>query len=103
MATIPNPSPKSYQKYLKPGALAKLRDSKITLSRHNNRRETHNSLSRLLSSPSFSPIQQDQFLNHDNTVPCFLLPIYLRRPCCLLRRKLFPVTPTFTLTDTYQF
>ncbi|KAG4954624.1 hypothetical protein AAZX31_14G153300 [Glycine max] len=106
MSTSPHPnrSPRLFHKYLKPGALAKLRDSKITSSRHiNNRITTQTSLSQLLLSPSSSPIQQNQPLNQDIGVPCFTPPIYLNRPHCLVRKKLFAVTPSFTHTDSYQF
>ncbi|KAG4976310.1 hypothetical protein JHK86_035784 [Glycine max] len=92
-------SPRLFHKFLKPGALAKLRDSKITSSRHKiNRRITQISLSHLLlssspssssSSSSSSSIQQDQPLNQDNGIPCFTPPIYPNRPRCLVRKKLF--------------
>ncbi|KAG4383418.1 hypothetical protein AAZX31_13G066700 [Glycine max] len=106
-------SPRLFHKFLKPGALAKLRDSKITSSRHKiNRRITQISLSHLLlssspssssSSSSSSSIQQDQPLNQDNGIPCFTPPIYPNRPRCLVRKKLFAVTPNFTHPETYQF
>ncbi|TKY56192.1 hypothetical protein E2542_SST20634 [Spatholobus suberectus] len=101
----PKRCPRCYHKYLKPGALAKLRDSKIT-ARHNNRRTTQIFLSELLLSPTSasSPTQQDQSLNEDNGVPCFAPPICLsHRPRCLLRKKLFAFTPSFTHAETYQF
>ncbi|KAL2317769.1 hypothetical protein Fmac_031645 [Flemingia macrophylla] len=102
----PRRSPRLYQQYLKPGALAKLRDSKITNRR---RKIMQNSLSDqlLLFTPtSSSPTQQqDQpFINQENGIPCFDPPLYLNRPNCLTRKKLFAVNPTFTNTDdTYRF
>lgn len=96
-------------KYLKPGALAKLRDSKIA-----NRRHRHAYISTLLSqhlshsqlSPS-SPSQNEQQRspNHANGIPCFAPTLgFMSRPHCLSRKKLFAVTPVFTPThDTTTF
>ncbi|TKY45365.1 hypothetical protein E2542_SST20631 [Spatholobus suberectus] len=99
----PRRSPRLYHKYVKPGALAKLRDSKITA-----RRTSQISLSEMLlltpTSPSSPTIQQEyQPLNQDTGVPCFTSPVSLNRPGCLRRKKLFAVTPSFTPTDTYEF
>ncbi|KEH19821.1 hypothetical protein MtrunA17_Chr8g0362551 [Medicago truncatula] len=95
----PNSSSPSPRRYLKPGALAKLRDSKkIKASRKLQNQINLLDLSQLspTSSPS-SPPQQ----NLDNVVPCFNPTI--NRPRCLARKKLFAVTPVFTEhTDTYM-
>nr|KYP44577.1 hypothetical protein KK1_033924 [Cajanus cajan] len=90
-------TPKCHHKYLKPGALAKLRDSKIAINR------TTNYL--FLSQLSSPPAQHHHTLHHQNdAVPSFHPPIYLRRPRCLLRKKLFAVAPSFTHADhTYRF
>ncbi|CAJ1971843.1 unnamed protein product [Sphenostylis stenocarpa] len=85
-------------KYIVPGTLAKMRDSKIT----RNRRPTQVSSSLVSLTPS-STFQQDQPLNQDNGVPCFALPLYYTQPTCFNRKKLFAVTPTFTPIDTHQF
>ncbi|CAJ1971845.1 unnamed protein product [Sphenostylis stenocarpa] len=102
----PRRSPRLFHKYLKPGALAKLRDSKIK-ERHNQRATNKNSLHEALlltpTSPS-SPTQNDyQPLNQDNGVPCFTSPVNFNNPSCLRRKKLFAITPTFTHTDESQF
>ncbi|KAK7301301.1 hypothetical protein RJT34_12162 [Clitoria ternatea] len=93
----PNRSPRNYHKYLKPGALAKLRDSKI-IAKHASK-SSQIFLSQLLLSPTFT----QQPLNEDNGIPCFAPTVNLNRPSCLRRRKLFAVTPTFTIPDTHQF
>ncbi|KAJ1384395.1 hypothetical protein SESBI_42584 [Sesbania bispinosa] len=104
-----NSSPnRCYHRYLKPGALAKLRDSKITSKHTITSRTQHIALSQLLlplASPS-SPTQQEQPLNEDNGIPCFdsTVNLLINRPRCLTRKKLFAVTPFFThSTDTYNF
>ncbi|KAG5110983.1 hypothetical protein JHK82_040206 [Glycine max] len=86
-------------KYLIPGVLAKLRDSKIT----NNRRITQISASDELVLVPPASTQQDQTLNQENRIPSFALPTYHNRPSCLNRKKkLFAVTPTFTPANTHQ-
>ncbi|KAK7301302.1 hypothetical protein RJT34_12163 [Clitoria ternatea] len=100
----PKRSPINYLRFLKPGALAKLRDSKIT-ARHASR-SSQISLSQLLLSPTspFSPTQQGQLpLNEEDGIPCFAPIINLNRTRCLHRKKLFAVTPVFTHIDTYRF
>ncbi|KAK7321070.1 hypothetical protein VNO77_31238 [Canavalia gladiata] len=105
MKSTPKRSPRCYHKYLKPGALAKLRESKIK-ARLASRTNQKLLFKGLLSpaSPS-SPIQEEeQPLNQDNGIPCFDLPfINLNGPRSLVRKKLFAVTPSFTQPDTYQF
>ncbi|KAK7385226.1 hypothetical protein VNO78_30940 [Psophocarpus tetragonolobus] len=91
-AFSPRRSPRLFHKYLKPGALAKLRDSKIK-ARHNQRTQMSRSETLLLT-----PSSPTQHYNEDNGVPSFTFPV--NRPCCLRRKKLFAVTPTFTHTDT---
>lgn len=92
---------KTPYRYLKPGALAKLRDSKIS-AKHASR-----TLSQLMSpSTPISPIQNEQHqLNIDNMIPCFAPTVdFTHRPRSLARKKLFAVTPIFTPhTDTYRF
>ncbi|RDX87230.1 hypothetical protein CR513_31330, partial [Mucuna pruriens] len=97
----PRRSPRLYNKYLKPGALAKIRDSKIR-AKQNKKISVSELLLLTPTSPS-SPIQQDQPLNQDYGIPSFASPITVNRPTCLRRRKLFAVTPSFTPADAYDF
>ncbi|KAK7321072.1 hypothetical protein VNO77_31240 [Canavalia gladiata] len=96
--STPKRSPRCYHKYLKPGALAKLRESKIKARLAS--RTNQSLLFQCLLSPS-SPIQEEeQPLNQDNGIPCFAPPsINLNRPRCLVRKKLFAVTPHFIHPD----
>ncbi|CAL5196926.1 unnamed protein product [Lathyrus oleraceus] len=91
----------SPRKYLKPGALAKLRDSNKVKSN----RKMQNQMN-LLDLSQLSPITPNSSLppqNLDNVVPCFD-PTFINRPRCLSRKKLLAVTPIFTEhTDTYLF
>jgi len=101
----PRRSPRLFHKYLKPGALAKIRDSKIKA--RNNQRAAKISLYEALlltpTSPS-SPIQDDDHLLNQNIgVPCFISTVNFTSPSCLRRKKLFAVTPTFTHADESQF
>ncbi|CAJ2655428.1 unnamed protein product [Trifolium pratense] len=94
---------KTPHRYLKPGALAKLRDSKIT-ARNTSSRRFHEDISFSQLSPitpNISPNQNDQ----ENMVPSFdSHASFTNRPRCLARKKLFAVTPSFTpQTDTYPF
>lgn len=98
-----SPSPmKTYHRYLKPGALAKLRDSKITSRNAYSRRRIYNMCFSQLSSPT-TPTSPTQ--NEENMIPCFAPHISLiNRPRCIARKKLFAVAPVFTPhTDTYPF
>ncbi|KAG4383414.1 hypothetical protein AAZX31_13G066500 [Glycine max] len=104
----PRRSPRLFNKYMKPGALAKLRDSKINAARNNQQRTTTTTqiiaLSEMLLLTPTSPSSPTQQYNEDNGVPCFDSAVNLHRPGCLSRKKLFAVTPTFTHTDTnYHF
>ncbi|KAK7290353.1 hypothetical protein RIF29_04702 [Crotalaria pallida] len=99
------PSPK---KYLKPGALTKLRNSRITATFHRYAaRNNVSSLSQLLLTPnslSSSSTEGEQLSpNQDNGVPCFAQRVNFHRPQCLTRKKLFAVTPVFTEADTHHF
>ncbi|CAL5196925.1 unnamed protein product [Lathyrus oleraceus] len=91
----------SPRKYLKPGALAKLRDSNKIKSNKKLRNQMN-----LLDLSRLSPITPNSFLppqNLDNVVPCFDT-TFINRPRCLRRKKLWAVTPIFTEhTDTYLF
>ncbi|KAL2317771.1 hypothetical protein Fmac_031647 [Flemingia macrophylla] len=82
--------------------LPKLGDSKITNRR---RKMMQNSFSDQLL--LFTPHRHhppNNRINQENGVPCFDPSLYLNRPNCLTRKKLFAVNPTFTSADdTYQF
>ncbi|CAL0301352.1 unnamed protein product [Lupinus luteus] len=98
-STSSSPSPRT-MRYLKPGALAKLRDSKVTATNHRYNLRKFTSLSQLLltpisPSPSMEGEQQDS-PNQDNGVPCFTSRVDFNRPRSLTKKKLFAVTPTFT-------
>ncbi|TMW93445.1 hypothetical protein EJD97_011676 [Solanum chilense] len=83
----------SYYTYLKPGALAQIRNSKITAK------------SKVLNNPktlivmnlqtSDSEIGVSQPAPIMESVPCFNLKIKSNRPCCLQRKKLSAVAPIF--------
>ncbi|KAK2408329.1 hypothetical protein P8452_70155 [Trifolium repens] len=101
----PNSSSPSPRRYLKPGALAKLRDSKKIKATRKLQNQMNNllDLSQLSpSTPTSSPSPPPQ--NFDNVVPCFdsTIDTFINRPRCLARKKLFAVTPVFNEhTDTY--
>ncbi|QCE00366.1 hypothetical protein DEO72_LG7g1656 [Vigna unguiculata] len=100
----PRRSPRLFHKYLKPGALAKIRDSKIK-ARNSHRAEKISLYEALLLTPtsSSSPTQDDDHSpNQENGIPCFTSPVNLTSPSCLRRKKLFAVTPTFALPDESQ-
>ncbi|KAG2389855.1 hypothetical protein LR48_Vigan07g218600 [Vigna angularis] len=100
----PRRSPRLFHKYLKPGALAKIRDSKIK-ARNSHRAAKISLYEALLITPTSpsSPTQDDDHsLNQENGVPCFTSPVNLTSPSCLRRKKLFAVTPTFTHPDESQ-
>ncbi|EOY12331.1 hypothetical protein QUC31_001782 [Theobroma cacao] len=71
----------AFHKYLKPGALAQLRDSKI-----NARSHKLNSV-RLDSVPTQIPSQTQIQISDFDQIPRFLNKIY-GGPCCLQRKKL---------------
>lgn len=80
----------SYYTYLKPGALAQIRNSKITAR------------SRVLSDPQnliqqtpSSEIQVSLPAPAMENIPSFNLKIKNNRPCCLQRKKLTAVAPIF--------
>ena len=94
-----------FYRYLKPGALAQLRDSKITTKWHQKLDlETHRVSSFQLalhgatpSSPS-SPNQNNNTPYPSDAVPCFASRINYH-PRCLQRKKLIAVRPVFHETD----
>lgn len=98
----PMRSPRLFRKYLKPGALAKLRDSKIKTRR--NKKTAQFSFSEVLLTPtsSSSPIQDDHPPNLDTGVACFTSHINLNCPSYLCRKKLFAISPILS-THTHQF
>nr|XP_004490647.1 uncharacterized protein LOC101491306 [Cicer arietinum] len=105
------PTKPHHHRYLKPGALAKLRDSKITARNYATSIRIDNMYLSQLSSSSpttsdSSPIQNEEIQqNHDNMVPSFDSHVsFINRPVCIARKKLFAVPPVFTPhTDTYPF
>ncbi|KAI4295897.1 hypothetical protein L6164_035893 [Bauhinia variegata] len=89
-----------FHRYLKPGALAQLRDSKFSARSRRHSSLTEKSLSKLSQVPIATPIassfpsEESNPPNQFNGVPTFALRI--NRPRCLQRKKLFAVTPVFT-------
>ncbi|KAL5061541.1 hypothetical protein RYX36_023278 [Vicia faba] len=95
---LSSPSPR---KYLKPGALAKLRDSNKIKS--NRKLQNRLNLLDLAQLSPITPTSSSPPQNFDNVVPCFD-PTFVNHPRSLGRKKLFAVTPIFTEhTDTYLF
>ncbi|KAK9936029.1 hypothetical protein M0R45_012894 [Rubus argutus] len=101
--TSPTKRPREgFHKYLKPGKLAQLRDSKITARRvqHGDLKTQISLYQLVLSSMSSSLSQQtrdnipDQ--SHDE-VPYFPPGTLLNRPRCLQRKKLVAVAPVFSI------
>ncbi|KAI4298692.1 hypothetical protein L6164_032220 [Bauhinia variegata] len=93
-----------FHRYLKPGALAQLRDSKINARSRRCNSLTQKSLCKLsslvlteASISSSSPTEESNPLNQFDGVPTFALRI--NRPRCLQRKKLFAVTPVFAEND----
>ncbi|KAL0321131.1 UNVERIFIED_CONTAM: hypothetical protein Sradi_5374600 [Sesamum radiatum] len=85
--------------YLKPGALARLRYSKITARSREIGAQTLLALSQLnpSSDSAFSqPLAADLVMNG---VPCFNLRV-TKYPRCLQRKKLIAVTPFFSETHS---
>ncbi|CAN4083791.1 unnamed protein product [Withania somnifera] len=83
----------SFHTFLKPGALAQLRYSKISAK------------SRLKIAQSqfftFSVVpSSDPLPNIDGLLPCFNSSIRIRHPRCILRKKLSAVAPIFTETSS---
>ncbi|CAI9087175.1 OLC1v1021183C1 [Oldenlandia corymbosa var. corymbosa] len=93
--TSTSPStPSFYRCYLKPGALAQMRNSKITAK--SMAKDPPSLLSQI--EPTIS---SDLVVNYDSMelVPCFAFRFNDRRrnhPRCLIRKKLVPVMPVFT-------
>ncbi|KAI9124295.1 hypothetical protein K1719_005595 [Acacia pycnantha] len=100
---IPNRNQRYYyhNRFLKPGALARLRDFKFNARSRIFDSHTQIPLSDLLTSNS-SPTSTSSSSDHTDPalnlinfgVPCFDLRI--NRPRCLLRKKLFAVAPVFS-------
>ncbi|KAH6831598.1 hypothetical protein C2S53_010573 [Perilla frutescens var. hirtella] len=85
----------SFYTYLKPGALAQLRYSKITArSRQNGARNLHALIQLELSLESAIPPPHSSNLAMDG-IPCFNLRV-VKYPRCLQRRKLSAVKPSFS-------
>ncbi|XVF03850.1 hypothetical protein REPUB_Repub05bG0028500 [Reevesia pubescens] len=76
-----SPKTEAFHKYLKPGALAQLRDSKV-----NARSHKLNSV-RLDSVPTQIPSQTQIQISDFDQIPWFLNKIY-GGPCCFQRKKL---------------
>ncbi|KAG4161620.1 hypothetical protein ERO13_D01G067500v2 [Gossypium hirsutum] len=83
----------AFHRYLKPGALAQLRDSKI------NARSNKLKLFRLDSIPSLSPSQTQIQISDFDQIPRFLSKIY-GGSCCLQRKKL--LAPKSLLLVNFQ-
>ncbi|EYU27787.1 hypothetical protein ABFS82_13G124800 [Erythranthe guttata] len=93
------PSTPSFHTYLKPGALAQLRYSKITARSKKIGAQTMLALCQLkLSSVSASSQARSTSLAMDG-IPCFGLRVK-SYPCCLQRKKLTAVTPFFSETQS---
>ncbi|PRQ28428.1 hypothetical protein RchiOBHm_Chr5g0002951 [Rosa chinensis] len=93
-------------KYLKPGTLAQLRDSKITARRSKEREfgdlKTQISLYQLLLSSISSSSSQagDNILDQSHEdIPCFPPATLLNRPPCLQRKKLVADAPVSVFSD----
>ncbi|KAH0718125.1 hypothetical protein MTR67_009659 [Solanum verrucosum] len=83
----------SYYTYLKPGALAQIRNSKITAkSKVLNKPQT---LIAMYQQTPSSEIEVSQPALTMEGLPCFNLKIKSNRPCCLQRKKLSAVAPIF--------
>ncbi|KAL8045959.1 hypothetical protein ABFS82_08G150600 [Erythranthe guttata] len=95
----PAPAPPSFYTYLKPGALAQLRNSKITARSRQIGAQTLLALCQLnLSSDSPFSQQQSPDFSMDG-VPCFNLRV-ANFPRCLQRKKLIAATPFFSETQS---
>ncbi|MCD7472963.1 hypothetical protein HAX54_014407 [Datura stramonium] len=82
----------SYYTYLKPGALAQIRNSKITAKSRLNDPQT---LTAMFQQIPNSEIEVSQPAPTMEGIPCFTLKIKDNRPCCLQRKKLSAVAPIF--------
>lgn len=83
----------SYYTYLKPGALAQIRNSKITAkSRILNDPKTLIAMYQQNPSPEIEVSQPAPTMEG---LPCFNLKIKNNRPCFLQRKKLSAVAPIF--------
>ncbi|GAV66976.1 hypothetical protein CFOL_v3_10485 [Cephalotus follicularis] len=79
--------PEPYLKYLKPGALARLRDSRISARSHRLNSLLQISLAHRSSPPSSPPSNDGQTLvNAFDAFPCFAARVY--GPRCPQRKKL---------------
>ncbi|XP_059664481.1 uncharacterized protein LOC132310314 [Cornus florida] len=90
-----------YLRYLKPGALAQLRDSRISARSHRVDSQTHIPLHRSPSPPSSSPVRTaNAVLAQISTIdgfPCFSGRIY--GPRCPQRKKLVAAKSVFFLSS----
>ncbi|KAL1567748.1 hypothetical protein AAHA92_03194 [Salvia divinorum] len=94
-ATTSNTLAPSFYAYLKPGALASLRYSKISARSRENGARALRALSQLeLSSQSTIPPLHSSDLAREG-IPCFSLRV-ARFPRCLHRRKQIAVKPYFS-------
>ncbi|KAL7103032.1 hypothetical protein ACP275_08G155200 [Erythranthe tilingii] len=98
-SALGSPATPSFYTYLKPGALAQLRNSKITARSRQIGAQTLLALCQLnLSSDSpFSQQQSPDFAM--DGMPCFNLRIS-KYPRCIQRKKLIAVTPFFSETQS---
>lgn len=88
--------------YLKPGALAQLRYSKITARSRENGARALRALCQIEPSSEFAiPQPHSSDLAREGT-PCFNLRV-ARFPRCLLRRKLIAVKPYFSQAQSWIF
>ncbi|KAF3625147.1 putative soluble starch synthase isoform X2 [Capsicum annuum] len=80
----------SYYTYLKPGALAQIRNSKITAKSRviAMYQQKPNSDIQVSQAAAATPPTMEG-------IPCFNLKVKNNRPCCLQRKKLSAVAPVF--------
>jgi len=92
-------------KILKPGELAKRRDSMIAAIYASSRNQNNISFSQISSTTTST--SQNQVPQHieETMVPSFPLPVdFTNRPSCFNRKKILSVTPVFVSnTDTQLY
>ncbi|KAG8365399.1 hypothetical protein BUALT_Bualt18G0100800 [Buddleja alternifolia] len=95
----PPTTPPSFHTFLKPGALAQLRYSKITARSKQIGAQTLLALYQLNLSSDSSFSQSDSVDLAMDRIPCFNLRIR-NHPRCIQRKKLIAVTPFFSETQS---